>query len=765
MYSTRSLIEIATQYHDAGYCVIPIHVDGSKAPAIDTWREYQNRRPSSEELTSWYGSDRVAGFGILQGRIAGREEGEAGVVVDIDDEILIEPFKKAVQSVAPGLIEKTAWVKSPNGCHFFCRYEVGDQPPIPNVKLAMGVVDGKPKTLIETRGEGGYVIAPGSPPKCHPSGREYCIEPDGADLFDLPQLSRDEINVLLDIARTFDEMPTEEPSRFTASNGSGLRPGDDFNERGTWEPILEPHGWTRVGQSGERKLWRRPGKDTPGISATTGSLSKAGNDLFVVFSSNAHPFDSCGPGGKAGASYTKFAAYTLLNHGGDFAAATRALADQGYGNTAKSDVDLSFIIGGNYKTDPVREDPGPTPPEMLRAPGFIAEFADHILRTAPYPNPVLTYGAAIGMQSFLAARKVRDQGGVRSNLFLLGLALSAAGKDWPRKQCAQLLDSVGLIHCLGDRIASGEGVEDSLQVTPAMFYLSDEFDGLLQSVGKSRDARFEAIMTLLLKLYSDSSGIYAMRRRAGGESRGVIRQPSLTLFGTAIPENYYSAMSAKMLTNGFFSRMLILECGRRGSGQEPQIEPIPERLIETAAYWKDLQPGSGNLSDFNPEPSVVPRTDEAEKALQEVRLAADHEYELAESRNDAVAATCWGRANEQARKLALIHACSADARNPLITIDSARWAWTIVEHQIKRMLFQAASHVAETPFHAECLRLTRKLREAPGCELSHSQLLKRMKLDARTFGELVTTLQQQGDVEIVEEKTPGRAKRSYRLVS
>ena len=71
--------------------------------------------------------------------------------------------------------------------------------------------------------------------------------------------------------------------------------------------------------------WRRPGKEERSWSATTGACtSKAGRSLFYVFSSNAAPFE-------ADRGYSKFATCTFLNYGGDFSAAARALADQGYG--------------------------------------------------------------------------------------------------------------------------------------------------------------------------------------------------------------------------------------------------------------------------------------------------------------------------------------------------------------------------------------------------------------------------------------------------
>lgn len=101
--------------------------------------------------------------------------------------------------------------------------------------------------------------------------------------------------------------------------------------------------------------------------------------------------------------------------------------------------------------------------------------------------------------------------------------------------------------------------------------------------------------------------------------------------------------------------------------------------------------------------------------------------------------------------------------SPCIDVVAVRWASRFVLHQTRRMLYMAAGHVAENPFHAECLKLMEKLRNAPGQELPHSVLLKRMKLDAKTFGTLIETLAQQGDIEVVTTPRPGWHVRSYRL--
>ncbi|MFH1865470.1 MAG: bifunctional DNA primase/polymerase [Candidatus Eisenbacteria bacterium] len=413
---------------------------------------------------------------------------------------------------------------------------------------------------------------------------------------------------------------------------------------------------------------------------------------------------------------------------------------------------------------PELPDPGPMPEDLLRAPGFVSEVMDHSLETAPYPNVTMAFAGALALQALLAGRKVRDPGDNRTNLYLLGLAHSSAGKDRPRKINTEILHAIGLADQVGARFASGEGIEDALFNEPCMLFQTDEIDGMLQSINKARDARHENVMAALLTLYSSANSIVPMRARAGKESPGAIDQPCLVVFGTAIPNHYYEALSERMLANGFFARMIVFECGRRAPGQEPRLMPLPPRVLETAKWWADFRCGTGNLENWHPVPQVVPQTDGARNALIEIRLEAEAEYAKAELSGDAVGTTVWGRVSEHARKLALVYAVSESYEHPEIGKAAAEWAGRVVMHQARRMLFMAQSHVADNPFHAECLKFLQKLRNTPGHELPHSVLLKRMKIDAKSFAALVATLEQRGDIGVRTESTAGRPGRYYALV-
>ena len=222
---------------------------------------------------------------------------------------------------------KSAVVETPNGMHwpYRCESITGNQKLAsrPEASEQQDSKRGSVRVLIETRGEGGYVIAAPSNGAVHPPGKPYRLLRGGPDT--ITTLTPDERDDLLDLARSFNQLtrtefaPQDASDRTRGDHTRSDRPGDVFNTRGTWSKILAPKGWTFLSEREEVGYWCRPGKDS-GVSATT---NFGGSDLLHIFTSSTD-FDP-------DKSYNKHAAYAVLNHGGDFKAATKALADRGYG--------------------------------------------------------------------------------------------------------------------------------------------------------------------------------------------------------------------------------------------------------------------------------------------------------------------------------------------------------------------------------------------------------------------------------------------------
>lgn len=101
----------------------------------------------------------------------------------------------------------------------------------------------------------------------------------------------------------------------------GLRPGDDFNLRGSWLDILPQHGWKVHRYLGNGHIqWTRPGKEF-GISASTGRDPRA--DRLYVFTTSTE-FEARTP-------INKHYALSLLEFNGDVSACTSYLRSQGFG--------------------------------------------------------------------------------------------------------------------------------------------------------------------------------------------------------------------------------------------------------------------------------------------------------------------------------------------------------------------------------------------------------------------------------------------------
>lgn len=727
------ILQAATSYLRAGLCVLPAILD-EKRPAVGSWKAYQQCLPAEAQVAQWFAS--ATACCLLTGNVSGNLE-----LIDFDaGGALYDQWASLVEAQSPGLLARLVIERSRRGGRhvvYRCRSSVCG-----NLKLAQRANgDSRPETLIETRGEGGLFL-------CAPSPGYEILQ---GDLAAPPLIEDAERDILLSAAWSLNQCWKRQDSSPMVAAVAG-RPGDDFNDRGDVRGLLIRHGWT-LARSGENEYWRRPGK-------TCGSSATLKDRVFYVFSSNATPFEPQ-------RAYAPFTVYALLEHGGDYAVAATALRLQGYGQSPDTlDVDLSAITSAPHEPGPgadAPEDPGPVPEGLLHVPGFISQVMEYTLRTAPYPDTILAFCGAVSLQGLLAGRKVRDEADNRTNLYMLGLANSGVGKDHPRKVNQRILLYSGLTENFAETFASGEGIEDRMLVQPGMLFQTDEMDGLISAIAKGREVRFEGIMNVLLKMYTSCNGIYAMRVKAGkNASRGVIDQPCLCIFGTAIPKNFYESLSSKMLTNGFFARMLILETSKRSSGQDPAGDNLPESVIAIAKYWAELRLGKGNLENWHPTPNVAPSTTGAKAMLAELRTQADQQYSKAESANDTVGMAIWARANEKARRLALVYACSANHAQPIVDEPAARWAAQLVGHQTRRMLYMAFEHASENEFDAKRKRILREIRNAPGGRITKTALCRRLRaIPSRERDEVILALLEAGDVRTVSLTTTGAPRQEY----
>jgi len=337
----NSVKNTAQEYITSGLSVIPLVGENSKdldikKPAVYSWGALQKTPLTTEEAELLFNQKTIRpdlveektdrdgkkytekglrtftdphGLGIITGSGSGSLE-----VIDVDTKhdttgTLWDSFKTLLEDNLEDLYPELVIARTRSGgyhIYYRCR-EIGR-----NIKLS---VKENREVLIETRGEGGYVVAPPT------AGYEFIQGSPGT----IPEITPQKREVILTIARSFNEVEEEKPRPRTSTvspgplHTQGLTPWEDYNNRGDIIALLESHGWRVVSQKGENINLLRPGKTD---SKTSGSYHTRLRVLYIFSTSTV--FENKG--------YTPSAVFSLLECGGDYTLSARRLRELGYGD-------------------------------------------------------------------------------------------------------------------------------------------------------------------------------------------------------------------------------------------------------------------------------------------------------------------------------------------------------------------------------------------------------------------------------------------------
>lgn len=404
-----------------------------------------------------------------------------------------------------------------------------------------------------------------------------------------------------------------------------------------------------------------------------------------------------------------------------------------------------------------------SPPDaLIPDTGLIGDIARWIEATAIRPQPRLALAAAAAFVGALAGRKYQSPTGLRTNLYLVGLAPTGAGKNHARSAIQRLATAAGVDDFLGaDHIASGSAIVNGLKGQPVKLYMLDEFGLLLQSLtttgasGHRRD-----IITRLLELYSQAQSTYRGTEYADTENRpaSVIHNPHVCVYGTSTGSSFWPALSGSHVLDGTLNRLLVVDTGEdvparlRSTGRGGPPEGLVDAVKELAAASPG---GRGNLagrggSGLGEPAHTVPMTEEVAEA--EFAFACDMDRAGGTEAGRAI----YSRVSENAIKLALLHAVSIAPANPLIGPESWTWGRDVALWCANVLMHHAGKHIAGSEAEASLKAVYFSILRGGAEGVTQTDLFRSTRgMTKRAREDAIQTLEQMEGIQRFRRKPDG----------
>lgn len=579
--SICELKEIAKKYYDAGLNILPAS-SREKRP-LCAWKRYIKQRPTFDEVFSSITTfDALA---LVCGETSGGVE-----VIDFDQSAAAFPaFWNIEKEICAECVIETS---QSGGKHLIYRREDCGS----SLKLASNQ-DG---VLIETRGRGGICIISPSV--------GYTLE--RGDFTRLPVLSRGECEKIFTTARSFDEVKRElrpvgcDLPKVESVQNDGDSVAERLRNGYEWLDSLQRAGWLFLFENENYFYFSRPFQNVKGKIG--GSFSKI-DKFFHCFTSNAPPLE-------VDRSYSPLQLIAALDFDGDESRAAKAHAPKSQGGvieifnefgTVENELQSSFEEA-EKKEEKEEQPPLTFPGRLYSCGGLIQELFETRDRFAIRPQPEGAFLGALADMSFLAGRSmaVNFCGQLNfPNLYALFLAPSGMGKETIRRVGAEVVSAYRPAEQIPEGFASVQALQNMTVRLKKLYWLNDEFGRDLQVMNGARNnANVTNIITECLKLYSNSNNRHYLPRVVAqdaktGDDVEAVDRPSLSIFATGNPSEFFDAAGENLLQNGYLARFTIVK-GRDYSekktvdfyeSQEAPVLELSRGAKKIIQNWVDVE--------------------------------------------------------------------------------------------------------------------------------------------------------------------------------
>ena len=748
----KTLLDFAKDYYESGLNVLPASKK-QKRP-LCKWRDYTTTRPDFSSVFSE--STTFDALAVVCGKTSGGLE-----VIDFDQKgVLFQAFKDKVGDALDGCV-----VESTQSGGFHIAYRTTSCGR--NVKLA----NTESGCAIETRGEGGICII--SPTNGYKLKEGSWIN--------LPTLSKERRDYIINACISLDETKREEsapivsrtPSRIPATGDDRESTAEYLRRSDDWRASLLRAGWSYIRADEKFEYWARPGQP---VAGKTGGCYSKEEGYFHVFSSNAAPLE-------VDKTYSPLQLIAALEYRGNLSEASRAYSRHVEGATDRiievvSEDDLVDSLDADQREDNAKEVNSlpPFPQELLSCGGLIGALQDLRNKYAIRSQPEGAFLGALADMSFLAGRSfMLNYSGtlVTPNIYALFLAPSGMGKEAVRRVGAEVVRIYRPNESIPESFASVQALQNMLCRLRKIYWLHDEFGRDLAVMnGEKTNSNVSSVITESLKVFSNANNRSYLPRvvaQDAKESNNVtgIDRPSLTIFATGNPKEFFDATSETLLRNGYIARFTVIQGRSYSEKKETSYDDalkerpfeVPRDIQRIIRQWADVE------ASTEEEPFIASFTKGAYDAFKD--FDAELEGKIREySLSGKTGVESLARFSEKVWKYALLFSCSKFGGDPCLKVDekSMNLASLLAKYEIA--VFDSNKDRMGgndlTRFSEEVLEWA---KNQPGKFFSKSQFTRRFQRrgGTREREEVLTTLLEAEYLTDVWIETGGRRKKGFSL--
>ncbi len=681
---------MAWKLYNYGFNVFPLAYKTKDRP-FGSWKEYQTRKATEEELDGWTENHPGCNWAVICGQTS-----QGLVVFDCDDADAVEWAEKH-------LPETPFKVKTGHGVHFYYRLPEAMKDWIKKFIPRKQIQYKGAELHADIRRQDNYVIAPGS---THPEGAVYELmngfpEWDTVPFFRLIDVKDPGVPPLYDEDEEIDIDLSNVDSLDNVVNTC-----EDVYEGGRNEALAKFVGtlltYTEPARN-QRTLYRLVGQWN-----TTKCHPPLPNDEV------RRTVESICKKEKS-----KQAAEQVLGFKPKKNKSALSLEEA-------SNMDgVRFLEGEELDTAVTI----PVPDALLNPPGCLKDLQQFFIDRSARTTPLLATVGALSVVSTLACWKLISPTNLVTNNMFVCVAPSSCGKNAPKSGAMALLKAFAPGLLGANDVASDAALVNHLAKKGRHIglFVWDEIGMLLKGCKKVNSTRAGLVKTVTESFSNALDGFN--KEYANDENNKDVPWHGLNLLGLSVPGEFFGSLADGESVNGFLARLLVFveQTSARAPiksdvvrGIPPEIAAIMQRLCAYVPPTQVIAPDDDKDEDLRLDPKFVPilceLTPEAKKLWEDKSAHWLEEQVRHEEEGKLMLASQEGRLAEHAMKLAMVGLYAVEMENVVnrhtIDLSLMQWAWDVVEFAYKGAARAETDTIAASEFEEVCNAVRKTIRQA-----------------------------------------------------